>query len=319
MEQDRSSILSKREIIFKAINDNHLIRFDYVKKTFDEAFSEITKISIRTILPFELITHKGNDYNYVRGYCFLREEERTFSIYKMENFLINPTSIHYCEYIEYSQCTSRIHSEDIVKLNFAGLIPPGKHVVFVDDVKITLRLDPEEPDFQFPTHYLEIIFKLIVRKQFIKVYLPLVEFKRIDEINSLDLLDLPSSVIGLKLSRYKSLSLKDKIQECFTGIPNKKGSLIAVLNYNLGKKQAGHRIFSKERTHLLLNSIYQNLLKCGLIQNGELDKGKSISFNNENLKVMVGRRVGIIVNMGGNPPHSSRIPYIEKIVHVNDV
>lgn len=170
MDTDVPSISQKREIITRAITNSQNIRFEYERNSINEKCYDKTEISIRTVLPLELTKFHSKDFDYVKGYCFMRENERTFSIYKMVNISVNPTSIQFCEYVENTYIIPRVLDENINTINFFGLIPPGKHVVLVEDAKIVKRLDPEEPEFLFKSNYLQIIFRLPLQNQFIKVY-----------------------------------------------------------------------------------------------------------------------------------------------------
>jgi DNA helicase IV len=79
--------------INNAINKNLLIKFNYQKST---SFSD-GSMSLRTIKPTEIIAIGMHDSLCVKGYCYLREEDRTFSIERISNLIINPKRIEYRE------------------------------------------------------------------------------------------------------------------------------------------------------------------------------------------------------------------------------
>jgi hypothetical protein len=80
----------KVSAIKNAIQKEQLIKFDY-KKSVDFANGEK---SIRTIKPTEISSIGITDSVCVKGYCFLRKEERTFAVSRITNLIINPKEIN---------------------------------------------------------------------------------------------------------------------------------------------------------------------------------------------------------------------------------
>jgi DNA helicase-4 len=79
----------KISIIKNAINSGQLIRFNYKKS---ETFSNGEE-SIRTVKPDEITLVGLYDSMCVKGYCYLREAERTFAIDRISNLISIPNAM----------------------------------------------------------------------------------------------------------------------------------------------------------------------------------------------------------------------------------
>jgi len=88
---------SNLQVLYKSINDaiakNQNIQFNYQKSmTFSNG-----EQSKRTIKPaeFERIGISGS--LCIKGFCFMKQEERTFALERISNLVINPAEIEYWE------------------------------------------------------------------------------------------------------------------------------------------------------------------------------------------------------------------------------
>lgn len=82
-----------QQMIENAIKAKILISFNY-QKIHD--FSN-EHFSLRTILPTEITFEGASNSPYVRGFCYLREADRTFAIDRISNLIINPNEITFSE------------------------------------------------------------------------------------------------------------------------------------------------------------------------------------------------------------------------------
>lgn len=86
-----------KEVLFKAIkeaiNNNQNIQFNYQKSTTFSA-GELSK---RTIKPTEFETIGISESLCIKGYCYMRKEERVFALDRISNLVINPSEIDFWE------------------------------------------------------------------------------------------------------------------------------------------------------------------------------------------------------------------------------
>ena len=89
IKSTKSSIL--KEYIAIAISEGLNIKFNYYKSPqFDGGLK-----SIRTITPQGFKIVGQHDSECVFGYCFMREEERTFNMSRMSELIINPSTVEF--------------------------------------------------------------------------------------------------------------------------------------------------------------------------------------------------------------------------------
>jgi len=79
--------------IKEAIENEQMIKFNYQKSTSFAAGER----SLRTIMPSEITTIGITESLCIKGYCYLREADRTFAIDRISNLIINPKKIEYWE------------------------------------------------------------------------------------------------------------------------------------------------------------------------------------------------------------------------------
>lgn len=72
----------KTNTIIDAIKNNHDIKFDYRKKDYNTGSIDTTN---RAVTPLEIFEEKSRIY--LRGYCHLRKEKRTFRISRITNLI----------------------------------------------------------------------------------------------------------------------------------------------------------------------------------------------------------------------------------------
>lgn len=86
-----------KEVLFKAIkeaiNSNQNIQFNYQKSTTFSA-GELSK---RTIKPTDFETIGTSESLCIKGYCYMRKEERVFALDRISNLIINPSKIDFWE------------------------------------------------------------------------------------------------------------------------------------------------------------------------------------------------------------------------------
>jgi len=78
-DEEPSSYIQRLRMLREAINNGQIVRFSYTR--YDGVQS------LRSIIPHEIIP--VNDTACVTGYCYLREEKRTFSVKRMKNVRIS--------------------------------------------------------------------------------------------------------------------------------------------------------------------------------------------------------------------------------------
>ncbi len=86
-----------KSVLFKAIkeaiNNNQNIQFNYQKST---TFSA-GEISMRTIKPTAFETIGATESLCIKGYCYMRKEERVFALDRISKLVINPSKIDFWE------------------------------------------------------------------------------------------------------------------------------------------------------------------------------------------------------------------------------
>lgn len=75
------------------MNIGLLIKFNYQKSRY---FND-GEHSLRTIRPYSIELIGKDESKCVRGYCYLRGEDRKFAISRITNLVINPKEIEYSE------------------------------------------------------------------------------------------------------------------------------------------------------------------------------------------------------------------------------
>ena len=91
VESHNKEVLIKA--IKEAINNNQNIQFNYQKST---TFST-GEVSKRTIKPMEFERIGISESLCIKGYCYMRKDERVFAIDRISNLVINPSKIEFWE------------------------------------------------------------------------------------------------------------------------------------------------------------------------------------------------------------------------------
>lgn len=93
IEINSSDIETKHKAIQTAIKKDQKIKFDYQKST---TFGN-GEVSMRTIKPLKFEYIGISESLCIKGYCYLRKEERVFALDRITNLIINPDKIEFWE------------------------------------------------------------------------------------------------------------------------------------------------------------------------------------------------------------------------------